>query len=144
MLTMAVKLNRISPFACCNILNYQNVRWYCTKKESDMQIPKNPLKKYFSASDQPTNGVIFDNKPFKYTCIAGKKYVWCLCGKSHSQPFCDGTHRNQALKIKLRPIVFTVEETKDYWLCNCKQTSNRPFCDGTHLREDIKKLKYRN
>lgn len=136
MLTMAIMLNRISPFACCNIIKYQNVRWYSSKKAADQEIPTNPLKKYFSSNEQ-TNGAIYDNKPFKYTCIAGKKYSWCLCGKSHSQPFCDGTHKNQFLKIKHRPIVFTVEETKEYWLCNCKQTSNRPFCDGTHLREDI-------
>ncbi|KZC05791.1 CDGSH iron-sulfur domain-containing protein 3, mitochondrial, partial [Dufourea novaeangliae] len=112
---------------------------YCTKtkQEEDYEIPTNTLRKYFSANDQVENGVIYDGKPFKFRCEAGKKYSWCLCGKSNSQPFCDGTHRNIHLKIKQRPIFFSVEKTKDYWLCNCKQTSNRPFCDGTHKREDI-------
>lgn len=32
----------------------------------------------------------------------GKKYGWCLCGKSKTQPMCDGTHKNIFLKIKIR------------------------------------------
>jgi Iron-binding zinc finger CDGSH type len=24
---------------------------------------------------------------------AGKTYYWCACGKSNSQPFCDGSHK---------------------------------------------------
>lgn len=74
--------------------------------------------------------------------IAGKTYLWCLCGYGHGQPLCDGTHKNIFLKITSRPIKFQVKETKEYWLCNCKQTSNRPFCDGTHLRQDIQEKKY--
>lgn len=32
----------------------------------------------------------------------GKQYSWCLCGKSKSQPICDGMHKNVHYKIKLR------------------------------------------
>ena len=134
-------LKKVSFFVHSNILKYQNIKCYCKKVEYDIKIPRNPLKEVYSANHQTINGAIYDHKPFKYKCIAGKIYVWCLCGKSNKQPFCDGTHRNQFLQIKQRPIRFTVEETKDYWLCNCKQTSNRPFCDGTHLREDIQAKK---
>ncbi|XP_043260433.1 CDGSH iron-sulfur domain-containing protein 3, mitochondrial [Colletes gigas] len=132
-------LNKIPRFVYFNIYRCQNVRYYSKKKEKeeDMEIPENQLKQYYSANDQVENGFIYDNKPFKFTCEAGKNYSWCLCGKSHKQPFCDGTHKNIHLKIKLKPIRFSVKETKSYWLCNCKQTSNRPFCDGTHNREDI-------
>lgn len=101
----------------------------------------NILKDKYSATMQDKNGVSYDKKPFKIRCEAGKTYVWCLCGRSKSQPFCDGTHRNIYWKITQKPIKFAVKETKDYWLCNCKQTSNRPFCDGTHLREDIQELR---
>jgi CDGSH-type Zn-finger protein len=24
--------------------------------------------------------------------VEGKKYLWCACGKSKRQPFCDGSH----------------------------------------------------
>jgi len=97
-------------------------------------IPVNPLKNVYSANSQPSNGVMYDNKPFKMRLETGKNYSWCLCGQSKSQPFCDGTHKNIYLKIKLKPIRFNVTETKEYWLCNCKRTSNRPFCDGTHKK----------
>lgn len=95
------------------------------------------MKEVYSASLQKDNGVIYDKKPFKFLCEEGKIYHWCLCGHSKRQPFCDGTHNNIFLKIKIKPIKFTVTKTKEYWLCNCKQTTNRPFCDGTHKRQDI-------
>ncbi|CAK9833665.1 Kinesin-like protein KIF23 [Anthophora retusa] len=133
---MNLTLKKISQFLHHNSLKLRNVRHYC-KNAEDAEIPVNPLKQYYSANDQDTNGHIYDKKPFKYTCVAGKIYSWCLCGKSNAQPFCDGTHTNQFLKIKHKPIHFTVTKTKDYWLCNCKQTKNRPFCDGTHLNEEI-------
>ncbi|CAL7933271.1 unnamed protein product [Xylocopa violacea] len=138
---MHLALKKIQRFIHFDILKYRNIRCYSKTAEADAEIPTNQLKEYYSANDQVTNGLVYDTKPFKYTCIAGKKYAWCLCGRSNTQPFCDGTHRNQFLKIKERPIHFSVKETKDYWLCNCKQTSNRPFCDGTHLREDIQEKK---
>lgn len=100
-------------------------------------IPKNKLENVISAHTQPENGVIYDKKPFRVTLEAGKRYSWCLCGRSHNNPFCDGTHKNEQLRIKQKPVRFTVEETKDYWLCNCKHTSNRPFCDGTHKTQPV-------
>ncbi|XP_031832647.1 uncharacterized protein LOC116426990 [Nomia melanderi] len=126
-------LSRILRFSYFNSFKCQTMRYSVKKEENNVEIPKNEIKEYYSANSQKQNGKIYDTKPFKFTCIAGKKYSWCLCGYSHTQPFCDGTHRNQFLKITQRPIRFVVKETKSYWLCNCKQTSNRPFCDGTHM-----------
>ncbi|XP_030387192.1 CDGSH iron-sulfur domain-containing protein 3, mitochondrial [Scaptodrosophila lebanonensis] len=100
-------------------------------------IPKNPLEDKQSAQLQKENGAIFDKKPFKIHLEENKNYSWCLCGKSKSQPLCDGMHKNEFLKIKQRPIKFRVEKTGDYWLCNCKQTTHRPFCDGTHKQPHI-------
>ncbi|CAG4928035.1 unnamed protein product [Colias eurytheme] len=109
---------------------------YVTKPPKP-EIPTNPLASVYSATHQKTNGIVYDKKPFKIALEAGKTYSWCLCGRSKSQPFCDGTHRNIYLKITEKPIRFTVTESKDYWLCNCKQTKNRPFCDGTHKQKEI-------
>ncbi|XP_011696131.1 PREDICTED: CDGSH iron-sulfur domain-containing protein 3, mitochondrial [Wasmannia auropunctata] len=129
-------LNRF-PLARLSVLCHKNVSRFSTKKDDGPPIPTNQLKDTYSASEQTDTGVIYDKKPFRIRLTAGKNYSWCLCGRSKSQPFCDGTHKDIFFKIKLRPIRFTVSETKDYWLCNCKQTSNRPFCDGTHKRPDI-------
>ncbi|XP_018402833.1 PREDICTED: CDGSH iron-sulfur domain-containing protein 3, mitochondrial [Cyphomyrmex costatus] len=130
-------LNRYPQLARLSILCRNNVSRFSTERTDGPPIPANPLKDVYSANDQVGTGVIYDKKPFRIQLKAGKIYSWCLCGRSKSQPFCDGTHKDIFLKIKLRPIRFTVTENKDYWLCNCKQTSNRPFCDGTHKRQDI-------
>ncbi|XP_055628007.1 CDGSH iron-sulfur domain-containing protein 3, mitochondrial [Toxorhynchites rutilus septentrionalis] len=107
---------------------------------SDTHIPKNVIADLSTAQHQHENGMIYDKKPFKIELVEGKRYSWCLCGKSKSQPLCDGTHKLEQYKITLRPVRFQVEKTGTYWLCNCKQTKNRPFCDGTHKAEHIQKI----
>lgn len=58
----------------------------------------------------------------------GKKYAWCSCGLSESQPFCDGKHKGSGMA----PKVFTAEKSETKYLCTCKQTKNPSFCDGSH------------
>jgi len=55
-------------------------------------------------------------------------YAWCACGKSATQPFCDGSHQG----TDFRPNVVKIEEKKMVAWCGCKQTKTPPFCDGTH------------
>ncbi|KAF5272805.1 hypothetical protein FQA39_LY07832 [Lamprigera yunnana] len=119
-----------------NILSI-NIKYLTRAASTSSDVPKNVVEKYITAHEQKGNGVVYDKKPFKLTLQAGKKYFWCLCGKSRNQPFCDGTHNDVFLKIKLRPIKFQVEETKDYWLCQCKHTNMRPFCDGSHKLKTV-------
>ncbi|KAJ8949181.1 hypothetical protein NQ318_021674 [Aromia moschata] len=114
---------KINASGICRVL-------YSTK--STTAVPRNVLENVISADKQKENGAVYDKKPFKILLETGKNYSWCLCGRSKKQPFCDGTHRMDQLKISQKPIRFQVEETKEYWLCNCKHTNNRPFCDGTH------------
>lgn len=59
---------------------------------------------------------------------AGKDYYFCTCGRSASQPFCDGSHKGTAF----RSHKFTAEKTGKAWLCQCKHSKNIPFCDGSH------------
>jgi CDGSH-type Zn-finger protein len=58
----------------------------------------------------------------------GKTYAWCSCGKSATQPFCDGAHSGTDFK----PVVFKATESKSVCFCGCKKTTTGPFCDGTH------------
>ncbi len=59
---------------------------------------------------------------------AGKSYWWCACGRSKSQPFCDGSHT----VTRFRPIEFKAEKSEDVWFCACKRSNKKPFCDGSH------------
>jgi CDGSH-type Zn-finger protein len=59
---------------------------------------------------------------------AGKQYAFCTCGRSESQPFCDGSHKVTSFK----PHVFTAEKSETKYFCMCKHTGNVPYCDGTH------------
>ncbi len=72
--------------------------------------------------------IVADNKPTVVTLEKGKDYHWCTCGRSASQPFCDGSHRGTSFT----PKKFTAEEDGEAYLCQCKASAGAPFCDGTH------------
>ena len=59
-----------------------------------------------------------------------KKYVWCACGKSEKQPFCDGSHKG----TDFSPIIVDNKKEGNIAWCGCKATGNSPYCDGTHSK----------
>ncbi|KPP97630.1 CDGSH iron-sulfur domain-containing protein [Marinobacter sp. HL-58] len=79
-----------------------------------------------------SNPVIADNKPRKVTLKKDEKYLFCTCGRSGDQPFCDGSHKGTGFK----PKSFVAEKDEDAVLCQCKYTGNAPYCDGTHNQFD--------
>ncbi|OAN13110.1 glutamate synthase [Photobacterium jeanii] len=80
--------------------------------------------------------IIADNKPIKVELTKGQEYYFCACGRSKSQPFCDGSH----VGTSLTPKAFVAEESGDNYLCQCKQTANAPFCDGSHKQFTTEKV----
>jgi CDGSH-type Zn-finger protein len=66
--------------------------------------------------------------PYKVALEAGQEYWWCACGRSKTQPFCDGSHKGTGLF----PMAFKAEKTGDAWLCGCKASAGKPYCDGKH------------
>jgi len=74
--------------------------------------------------------VVAGAKPVSVHLRQGEEYHWCACGRSRSQPFCDGSHRG----TEFGPVAFTASEPGPAHLCMCKQTGNAPYCDGTHAR----------
>ncbi|GIU41310.1 glutamate synthase-related protein [Shewanella colwelliana] len=72
--------------------------------------------------------IIADNKPKKVTLTKGQEYYFCACGRSKSQPFCDGSHAGTNFK----PKAFIAKQAGDAYLCACKHSANTPFCDGSH------------
>ncbi len=73
-------------------------------------------------------GQIAAKEPIVIDVEAGKNYFWCACGKSSSQPFCDGSHKD----TDFSPVKWTAEEDGRKFFCACKQTNGQPFCDGSH------------
>lgn len=75
-----------------------------------------------------SNPVVADNKPVKINLAKGQEYHFCTCGKSRSQPFCDGSHAGTSFQ----PRVIVPDEDGEAYLCACKHTGNTPYCDGSH------------
>jgi CDGSH iron-sulfur domain-containing protein 3 len=66
--------------------------------------------------------------PFAVDVEKGKDYWWCACGKSKSQPFCDGSHKGS----EFNPVKYTADESKTVYFCGCKHSGKGALCDGTH------------
>eukprot|EP00002_Diphylleia_rotans_P024885 TRINITY_DN4912_c0_g1_i1.p1 TRINITY_DN4912_c0_g1~~TRINITY_DN4912_c0_g1_i1.p1 ORF type:complete len:145 (+),score=23.31 TRINITY_DN4912_c0_g1_i1:43-477(+) len=67
--------------------------------------------------------------PYTRQLEVGKTYLYCTCGHSKNQPWCDGAHKDTSFK----PLKFTVEKPQSrHLLCGCKYTRSPPFCDGVH------------
>lgn len=71
---------------------------------------------------------IAQKSPYPVAVEAGKSYYWCACGKSASQPLCDGSHKGG----EFTPVKFEATETKTVYFCGCKHSANPVLCDGTH------------
>lgn len=69
------------------------------------------------------------NEPAVLTLEAGD-YLYCQCGYSKNQPFCDGSHHG----TKFQPMKFTIKKEREYRLCQCKTCAKGPFCDNAHLK----------
>ena len=89
-------------------------------------------------SDKPGSEIARDYKREKTTTLEpsrvelepNKTYLFCQCGFSKNQPFCDGSHHGS----KFKPMPFEVKKKIKARLCNCKHSKSSPFCDDSHLK----------
>lgn len=76
----------------------------------------------------------------KETRLEPGLHRWCACGRSSTQPLCDGPDvaspscDGSGRDAGITPVPFTINAAKDDWLCMCKQTHTAPYCDGTHAK----------
>ncbi len=75
-----------------------------------------------------TTPVRSSDTPFAVDVEQGKTYYWCACGRSKSQPFCDGSHKD----TEFSPVKYLAEKSETVYFCGCKATQNQPLCDGSH------------
>ncbi|MAQ57653.1 MAG: glutamate synthase [Chloroflexi bacterium] len=73
--------------------------------------------------------VIAQKDPYIVNVEEGKSYLWCSCGRSEKQPFCDSSHRGTEFK----PVKYTAEADEEIYFCGCKNSSDQPLCDDTHF-----------
>ena len=74
---------------------------------------------------QPT---VAAKQPAAVAVQAGETYYWCSCGRSKSQPFCDGSREGTAFA----PQAFTAAKSETVYFCQCKHSGKGAFCDGSH------------
>ena len=67
----------------------------------------------------------------------GDTYLYCTCGHSLKQPFCDGKHRETQGGFKPLKVIIDRDQRSFVW-CACKRNDPGagPSCDGNHTRID--------
>jgi len=73
--------------------------------------------------------VVARKGPFGVVVEKGKTYWWCACGRSSSQPFCDGSHKG----TDFEPVKYVAEDDVMVAFCGCKRSRYKPRCDDTHI-----------
>jgi CDGSH-type Zn-finger protein len=71
--------------------------------------------------------IVFQKSPIVKEMEPGT-YFWCACGRSATQPFCDGAHKGTTFA----PVKVQIDTKKVVAWCGCKHSKNMPFCDGSH------------
>lgn len=66
--------------------------------------------------------------PYPVDVEADKTYWWCACGRSKTQPFCDGSHQG----TEFTPVEYQAKSSGTVFFCGCKHSKLGPLCDGTH------------
>ncbi|HJV23922.1 MAG TPA: CDGSH iron-sulfur domain-containing protein [Holophagaceae bacterium] len=71
--------------------------------------------------------VVAAKEPAELTLEPGT-YLWCACGLSENQPYCDGRH----IITDIRPMKLEITRKRVVFLCQCKQSGQKPYCDKSH------------
>lgn len=75
-----------------------------------------------------TDPVVAQKAPYPVEVKVGQAYWWCACGRSKSQPFCDGSHKG----TDFTPVQWVADKDGKAFFCGCKHTGSPTMCDGSH------------
>ncbi len=57
------------------------------------------------------------------------EYKYCACGRTKTNPFCDGSHREDT---EFKPIPVSIKFKYEVKWCDCRHSKKLPFCDNSH------------
>lgn len=72
--------------------------------------------------------IIHTKHSIKVEVEKGKTYMWCSCGQSQAQPFCDGSHQGSSFL----PVAYVAQKDGIVGFCGCKMSAAGCICDGSH------------
>lgn len=75
-----------------------------------------------------SEAVVAATAPVGVDVEEGKAYFWCACGRSKTQPFCDGSHKG----TDFTPVKYEASASRKVFFCACKRSAKSPLCDGSH------------
>lgn len=71
----------------------------------------------------------WQNEPYEVEVRAGESKAFCMCGRTATPPFCDGSH----VETDKMPHVEKFEFDQTLYICGCRCSEVLPYCDGAHL-----------
>ena len=75
---------------------------------------------------------IAGKKSIKVFLKTNQTYMYCTCGMSQKQPFCDGSHFQKPGYKPLKFVYSQPDTEKSLCLCKHNKDESGPFCDGSH------------
>jgi CDGSH-type Zn-finger protein len=94
-------------------------------RQSDWQSDERDFQ---AGSLSEANPAIAYRKGFYYEVKADRRYLWCSCGRSKTQPFCDPSHAG----TNFLPIAFTARQDKGGQLLRPQAHDDRPIVRGSN------------